>query len=313
MKVLIADDDPVSRRLLQATLSDSGYETVIAVDGAEALRELEQEASPRLVVLDWIMPHLDGVEICRAIRKRALEPYLYIILLTVKGEQQEIIEGLEAGADDYVTKPFDVLELKARLRAGRRILELQEQLIASRERLRFEATHDTQTGLLNHEAILETLRKEVLRACREGTSLGVIMVDIDHFKSVNDRYGHMAGDLVLREVSRRLQLSMRPYDSIGRYGGEEFLVVAPGCNLEKARLLAERLRTSIGSEPIQDSVVSISVTASLGVSTALNAKGADQVLRATDEALYTAKVQGRNRVVVKPDSDGVLVMNESNA
>jgi diguanylate cyclase (GGDEF)-like protein len=238
---------------------------------------------------------------------------LYIILLTVKGEQQEIIEGLEAGADDYVTKPFDVLELKARLRAGRRILELQEQLIASREQLRFEATHDTQTGLLNHEAILETLRREVLRACREGTSLGVIMVDLDHFKSVNDRYGHMAGDLVLREVSRRLQLSMRPYDSIGRYGGEEFVVVAPGCNLEKARLLAERLRTSIGSEPIQDSVVSISVTASLGVSTALNAKGADQVLRATDEALYTAKVQGRNRVVVKPDSDGVLVMNESNA
>jgi diguanylate cyclase (GGDEF)-like protein len=313
MKVLIVDDDPVSRRLLQVTLGNSGYETVMAVDGAEALHALEQQDCPRLVVLDWIMPHLDGVEVCRAVRKRAIEPYLYIILLTVKGQQKEIVEGLEAGADDYVTKPFDLLELKARLRAGRRILELQEQLIASREQLRFEATHDAQTGLLNQEAILETLRKEVLRAQRERTPLGVIMVDIDHFKSVNDRYGHMAGDLVLREVSRRLQLSMRPYDSIGRYGGEEFVVVAPGCNLEKARLLAERLRTSIGSEPIQDSVVSISVTASLGVSTALNAKGADQVLRATDEALYTAKVQGRNRVVVKPDSDGVLVMNESNA
>jgi diguanylate cyclase (GGDEF)-like protein len=313
MKVLIVDDDPVSRRLLQVTLGNSGYETVMAVDGAEALHALEQQDCPRLVVLDWIMPHLDGVEVCRAVRKRAIEPYLYIILLTVKGQQKEIVEGLEAGADDYVTKPFDLLELKARLRAGRRILELQEQLIASREQLRFEATHDAQTGLLNHVAILETLRKEVLRAQRERTPLGVIMVDIDHFKSVNDRYGHMAGDLVLREVSRRLQLSMRPYDSIGRYGGEEFVVVAPGCNLEKARLLAERLRTSIGSEPIQDSVVSISVTASLGVSTALNAKGADQVLRATDEALYTAKVQGRNRVVVKPDSDGVLVMNESNA
>jgi diguanylate cyclase (GGDEF)-like protein len=313
MKVLIADDDPVSRRLLQATLSDSGYETVIAVDGAEALRELEQEDSPRLVVLDWIMPHLDGVEVCRAIRKRAREPYLYIILLTVKGQQQEIIEGLEAGADDYLTKPFDVLELKARLRAGWRILGLQERLIASREPLRFEATHDTQTGLLNHEAILETLRKEVLRAGREGTPLGVIMVDLDHFKSLNDRHGHVAGDLVLREVSRRLQLSIRSYDSIGRYGGEEFLVVAPRCKLEKARLLAERLRASIGSEPIQDSAVSISVTASLGVSTALNAKGADQVLRATDEALYTAKIQGRNRVVAKPSSEGVLLMNESNA
>jgi diguanylate cyclase (GGDEF)-like protein len=179
--------------------------------------------------------------------------------------------------------------------------------------LRFEATHDTQTGLLNHEAILETLRKEVLRAGREGTPLGVIMVDLDHFKSLNDRHGHVAGDLVLREVSRRLQLSIRSYDSIGRYGGEEFLVVAPRCKLEKARLLAERLRASIGSEPIQDSAVSISVTASLGVSTALNAKGADQVLRATDEALYTAKIQGRNRVVAKPSSEGVLLMNESNA
>jgi two-component system cell cycle response regulator len=134
--------------------------------------QLEQEASPRLVVLDWIMPHLDGVEVCRAIRKRAIEPYLYIILLTVKGQQKEIVEGLEAGADDYVTKPFDVLELKARLRAGRRILELQEQLIASREQLRFEATHDTQTGLLNHEAILETLRREVLRAQPRGNISG---------------------------------------------------------------------------------------------------------------------------------------------
>jgi len=201
MKVLIVDDDPVSRRLLQVTLGNSGYETVMAVDGAEALHALEQQDCPRLVVLDWIMPHLDGVEVCRAVRKRAIEPYLYIILLTVKGQQKEIVEGLEAGADDYVTKPFDLLELKARLRAGRRILELQEQLIASREQLRFEATHDAQTGLLNHEAILETLRKEVLRAQRERTPLGVIMVDIDHFKSVNDRYGHMAGDLVLREVS----------------------------------------------------------------------------------------------------------------
>jgi diguanylate cyclase (GGDEF)-like protein len=313
MKVLIADDDSVSRRLLQATLTNSGYETVIAVDGAEALRELEQENSPRLVVLNWIMPHLDGVEVCRAVRQRALEPYLYIILLTVKGQQQEIIEGLEAAADDYLTKPFDVLELKARLLAGWRILGLQEQLIASREPWRFEATHDTQTGLLNHDAILETLRKEVLRAGREGTPLGVIMVDLDHFKSLNDRHGNVAGDLVLREVSRRLQLSIRSYDSIGRYGGEEFLVVAPRCNLEKARLLAERLRASIGSEPVQDSSVSISVTASLGVSTALNAKGADEVLRATDEALYTAKIQGRNRVVAKPSSEGVLLMNESNA
>jgi len=313
LKVLIADDDPVSRRLLQVTLSNSGYETLLASDGAEALRILEREDSPRLVVLDWIMPTLDGVDVCRALRKCALERYSYIILLTVKGNQKDIIEGLDAGADDYVTKPFDLIELKARLRAGRRILELQEQLIASREQLRFDATHDAQTGLLNHEAILEALQKEVLRTRREGTPLGVIMLDIDHFKSVNDRYGHMAGDLVLREVSRRLQLSMRPYDSIGRYGGDEFVVVAPGCNLEKARLLAERLCVSIGSKPIQELAVSIYVTVSLGVSTAVSAKSADQVMRATDEALYIAKTQGRNRVVVKAPSDEVLLMKESDA
>jgi two-component system cell cycle response regulator len=299
VRVLIADDDPVSRRLLQVTLGNSGYETVMATDGAEALHALEQKDCPRLVILDWIMPKLDGVEVCRAIRKRAPEPYLYVILLTVKGQQREIVEGLEAGADDYVTKPFDLLELKARLRAGRRILELQDQLIASREELRFEATHDAQTGLLNHGAILELLHKEVLRSQREGTPLGVIMLDLDHFKLVNDQYGHLVGDTVLREVSRRLQQSIRPYDSVGRYGGEEFVVVAPGCNLENAKSLAERLRASVSSEPIRDSAVSISVTASLGVSSALGAGGLDQVLRATDEALYTAKLEGRNRVVAK--------------
>ncbi len=306
MRVLIADDDPVSRRLLQVTLSNSGYETVMAVDGREALSILDQEDSPRLIVLDWIMPHLDGVEVCRAIRRRASEPYLYIILLTIKGQQREIIEGLEAGADDYVTKPFDLLELKARLRAGRRILELQEQLIASREQLRFEATHDAQTGLLNHATILETLRKEVQRAARERTPLSAIIVDLDHFKSVNDRYGHMAGDTVLREVARRLQASVRPYDSVGRHGGEEFIVITPGCSSEKATALAERLRHAVCCEPIQDPAGSISVTASLGVSSALEAKGAEQILRAADEALYKAKMLGRNTVVASLASKAAL-------
>jgi two-component system cell cycle response regulator len=297
VKVLIADDDPVSRRLLQVTLSNSGYETAIAVDGVEALRMLEEKDSPRLVILDWIMPNMDGVEVCRTIRRRTAEPYSYVILLTVKGQQREIVEGLESGADDYITKPFDLLELKARLRAGRRILELQDQLIASRDLLRFEASHDAQTGLLNHAAIMEVLHKEVLRAKRERTPLGVIMVDLDHFKAVNDRHGHLAGDTVLREVSTRLQNAMRPYDSVGRFGGEEFIVVAPGCDLAKVTTLAERLRQSICDRPVQESTNTISITASLGVSTAAEASGPDDVLRMTDEALYKAKLEGRNRVV----------------
>lgn len=306
MKVFVADDDPVSRRLLQVTLTNFGYDTVMAADGAEALRILEQKDSPRLAILDWIMPPMDGVEVCRAIRKRSAEAYLYVILLTVKGEQKEIVEGLDAGADDYVTKPFDLMELKARLRAGRRILELQEQLIASRDRLRFEATHDAQTGLLNHATILETIRVEVLRAQRERTPLGVIMVDLDHFKEVNDRHGHMAGDTVLQEVAKRMQSSMRPYDSVGRFGGEEFVIVAPGCNLERAAALAERLRQSIAGDPVQDAGGPIAITASLGVSSVLEASGADQILRATDEALYRAKVQGRNRVVAGHAANTVL-------
>jgi two-component system, cell cycle response regulator len=306
VRVLIADDDPVSRRLLQVTLGNSGYETVIAVDGREALSVLEEKDSPRLVILDWIMPQMDGVEVCRTIRRRTVEPYLYVILLTVKGQQREIVEGLEAGADDYITKPFDLLELKARLRAGRRILELQDQLIASRDLLRFEASHDAQTGLLNHAAIVETLRKEVLRAQRERTPLGVIMIDLDHFKSVNDRYGHLAGDTVLREVSTRLQKAMRPYDSVGRFGGEEFIVVAPGCTLAKATSLAERLRQSICGQPVQESANAIEITASLGVSAAAEADGPDQVLRATDEALYRAKIQGRNRVVASSAPNTLL-------
>lgn len=297
MRVLVADDDPVSRRLLQVTLTNAGFDTVLATDGGEALHILEQENSPRLVILDWIMPQLDGIDVCRAIRKNATERYFYIILLTVKGDQKEIVEGLEAGADDYVTKPFDLLELKARLRAGRRILELQQQLIESRDQLRFDATHDVQTGLLNHAAIVETLRMEVLRAKREGTPLACIMADIDHFKAVNDRYGHIGGDLVLREVARRLQASVRPYDSVGRYGGEEFVIVAPGCGLERAKVLAERLRESINSEPIGGAADSISVTASFGVSALPGFRTADEVLKAADEALYKAKGEGRDRVM----------------
>jgi PleD family two-component response regulator len=190
---------------LQITLTNFGYETVLAADGAEALERTQGNDSPHLLVLDWIMPKLDGVEVCRRIRKLSQEAYFYIILLTVKGRQNEIVEGLDSGADDYITKPVDLMELKARLRAGRRILELQQQLLSSRDRLRFEASHDAQTSLLNHGAILGVLGKEVLRSSRERTELGVIMIDLDHFKAVNDRYGHLAGDDVLREVATRLR------------------------------------------------------------------------------------------------------------
>jgi two-component system, cell cycle response regulator len=298
MKVLVADDDPVSRRLLQVCLTKAGYETIVSVDGAEALAIVNGTDCPRLMVLDWMMPHVDGVEICRAIRKLAQEPYIYVILLTARGRQEEIIEGLEAGADDYITKPFDLDELKARLRAGKRILDLQEQIVFAREQLRNQATHDSLTGLLNRPAILETLHREVRRSVREGTPVAVIMADLDHFKQINDTYGHAVGDDVLRESARRMLNAIRDYDSIGRYGGEEFLVIASGCGVQRATIQAERLCACVSAAPIDSAGHRIQMTLSVGVAACTDRKQSDDLLRIADEALYEAKNAGRNRVKV---------------
>jgi diguanylate cyclase (GGDEF)-like protein len=297
-EVLIADDDPVSRRLLQVSLNNAGYKVTTANNGDEALRILGAEECPRLAVLDWMMPSVDGVEVCRIVRQSAREPYVYIILLTAKGHQTEIIQGLESGADDYITKPFDLQELKARLRAGKRILKLQEQVVMAREQLRVQATFDSLTGLFNRMAVLEALDREVSRSNREKKPLAVIMADLDHFKEINDTYGHQTGDEVLVETARRMLGSLRAYDCVGRYGGEEFLVVAPGSDLSGAAELAERLRHSISSRPVCVGDIQIPVTLSLGMAISkLNLNQADQLLRQADEALYTAKRAGRNRVV----------------
>jgi two-component system, cell cycle response regulator len=301
VKVLIADDDPVSRRLLQLSLSPADYEVVIATDGAEALRKLQGKDCPRLAILDWMMPEVDGVEVCRAVRQRPGESYVYIILLTAKTHPTEIIEGLEAGADDYIIKPFDIHELKARLRAGRRILELQEQLVSAGERLRVQATHDSLTGLLNRMAILETLEKELARSARQKNPVAVIMADIDQFKVINDTYGHLVGDAVLQEVSARVLKTVRAYDAVGRYGGEEFLIVSPGCNLEEAPKQAERIRANICAQPICLPEGPVSVTMSFGVaitSTDILELEPSDLLRLADESLYAAKKGGRNKVEV---------------
>jgi two-component system, cell cycle response regulator len=298
MKVLVADDDPVSRRLLQIALSNSGYRVALASDGEEAIDALHGPDWPRVAILDWMMPRLDGVEVCRAIRKLPQEPYIYVILLTIKGQQEEIVQGLEAGANDYVTKPFDLQELQARVRAGKRILELQDQLALACEQLRFQTTHDFLTGCLSRSAVREALQKEVSRAVRRGTGPAVIMADLDHFKITNDTYGHDVGDAVLQETVRRMQSAIRSYDSIGRYGGEEFLVVAPGCNMEQAAALAERLRASVSVEPIRVGSNAIPTRISLGIAVqAGQTQDPDQLLREADESLYAAKKAGRDRVV----------------
>ena len=217
MQILIAEDDVITRRTLEALLVKWGYAVIVVRDGVEAWEILQGDAAPRLVILDWMMPGLDGVQICRQVRQRAAAPDVYMLSLTAKGNQEDTINGLEAGADDYLTKPFHGLELKARLRSGRRILELQQQLIAAREAFRLQATHDLLTGPWNHAAILDILQRELNRARRESNPPGVVMGDLDHFKRVNDTYGHLAGDAVLREVAKRLSASVRPYDSVARY------------------------------------------------------------------------------------------------
>jgi len=297
VKVLVAEDEPVSRLRLQAFLSKWGYSVLVASDGAEAVRLFERER-PRLVVLDRMMPHLDGLDVCRTIRQHGAEPYVYVILLTAQDNTREIVEGFQAGADDYITKPFEVQELEARVRTGARIAELQEQLIATRERLRIEATHDSLTGLLNRAAFFEGFQKEVVRAQRYKTPLALIMADLDHFKAINDQHGHPTGDLVLRETAHRLRSSIRASDVIGRYGGEEFVVVAPDCGLHDAQALAERFRATICGLPVEIGSEWILVTMSLGVAATCDMDEADRLLQVADEALYRAKHAGRNTVEV---------------
>ncbi|HYL34996.1 MAG TPA: diguanylate cyclase [Bryobacteraceae bacterium] len=298
MKILIADDSIVSRHLLEATLQKWGYDVVVACDGIEALELLDAEDAPALAILDWMMPGLTGPEVCRRIRQRSREPYTYILLLTSKSQKEDLIEGMEAGSDDYITKPFDQHELKVRLRAGRRLVDLQAELLAAREALREQATRDSLTHAWNRNSILEIMDRELARISRECTCLGVVMVDLDHFKDVNDHHGHLAGDAVLREAARRLQNSIRPYDSIGRYGGEEFLILLPGCDSASSLKQAERLRKQLAQHEMSLNEMSLRVTASFGVTTAGPGKDctAESLIRAADQALYLAKNLGRDRV-----------------
>src|SRR5580698_8820817 len=218
MRILIADDSIVSRHLLDATLRKWGYEVVVACDGLEALHALQGEDSPRIAILDWVMPGLTGPEVCKRVRENSRGSegaYTYLLLLTSKSQREDLIEGMESGADDYLTKPFDQHELKVRLRPGLRIIQLQQELITAREELREQATKDFLTRIWNRSSILDILQRELARGGREKRPDGVVLADLDHFKSVNDTYGHFAGDAVLREFARRMLTSIRAYDAIG--------------------------------------------------------------------------------------------------
>ena len=298
--VLIAEDDPLFRRILERWFQQWDYRVTAVENGLDAWEVLQREDAPQLAILDWMMPGMDGIELCRRIRSRDQSPYRYVLLLTAKDDKQDVITGLEAGADDYLTKPFDVDELRARVRAGKRILDLQAALIHAQDDLQSAALHDSLTGLWNRGAILDLLRREVCRRQRTGDALGVMMVDIDYFKKINDTHGHLIGDAVLQEVTRRLAVDVRPYDVVGRYGGEEFLIVFPGCNMPDLVVGAERLRHCIADQPIETSVGQIPVTLSLGLASVEQGEneilGCESFLQRADAALYVPKARGLNRV-----------------
>ena len=299
MQVLVVDDSAVYRKLIGDHLRSWDFGLMLAETGYEAWRVLQQPEAPKLVLLDWVLPDLDGIELCQRIRKASASgQYVYVILLTSKEGRQNMLDAMKAGADDYLVKPFDESELKARLLVGKRILDLQEELVAARESMRHAATHDSLTGLLNRGEILCKLERELERTRRERKPVAVILGDLDHFKKVNDTHGHPFGDEVLREIGRRLRSRLRIYDGVGRYGGEEFLLVLPGCNLRVAIERANKLREVIAATSIKSGEMETTINISMGVAVSedAGAKEAEALLNRADRALYAAKENGRNRV-----------------
>ena len=299
MKVLVAEDDELLRQMLRGGLARAGYQLVTASDGLAAWDMLQRE-HVRMVILDWMMPGLDGPGLIRRIRAAGWPGYTYIILVTARTDARDVVEGLNAGADDYLTKPFREEELLARMGVGRRILDLETRLSDSLAREAAIANLDSLTGLPNRRALYDRARSELSRATREKRSLGIIMMDLDHFKEVNDRFGHGVGDEALRCVASVLQKNVRDYDFVGRWGGEEFLAILPGASLSQACLVAERIRTSVENVRLGTrGVEGVALRASLGV--ACNVLGSvtrdlDELLEAADDVLYRAKEEGRNRV-----------------
>lgn len=302
MRILIAEDDPITRRMLQKALENWGHYVIPTCDGSEAW-SLYQEGAARFLITDWMMPGVDGPELCRRIRAAntgSSEP-VYIILLTSRGSVQDLAAGFQAGADDFIAKPFNPDELRARVQAGERIIALQSQLWAAREEMARLALTDPLTGILNRRALMDTLRRDEDRMRRENRAISVVMVDVDRFKEINDRYGHQTGDRVLQTVANCLMASVRGGDEVGRWGGEEFLLVLPGADIIQAAEVAERCRALLESHQVRNEESQLlSVRASFGVSSTEGADRTDimSLVQQADKAMYWAKESGRNRVKI---------------
>ena len=291
MRLLIADDDETNLAVLEATLLDFGHEVILARDGTEAWKRMRADDAPPLAILDWIMPGLAGTDICRKLRQECARPYPYLIMLTAKDDMDDLVECLDAGADDFLRKPFDPRELRARVTAGQRVLALQEEL-------RTRAMVDDLTGVLNRATILERLQRQIDRDARTGGVTSIVLIDLDNFKRINDSHGHPVGDEVLRHAVKTLTRTVRSCDELGRYGGEEFLAVLPGCHAPGALQVAERMRVNVSTRRCATTAGVVQVSASFGVASTAGRGYASpaELLGRADAALYRAKRAGRNRV-----------------
>lgn len=312
-RVIIADDDPVQRWLLRENLSQSGYDVIETADGQAAWDAL-QDDTVQVVVTNWMMPGTDGLDLIRQIRTARLERYIYVILLTARNTKLDVVDGLEAGADDYLIKPFDPNELLARVAISKRILQLEASLREARDHERTLARHDSLTGLFNRRAIYEHAEAELARADREDSPISLILLDIDYFKEVNDHHGHLIGDQTLYLIAATISRNKRPFDWFGRWGGEEFLMVLPNTNLQEACQVAERIRTSVSEVNLPlPGGRSFRRTISLGVTSApaTSLSSLDILLQQADSMLLLAKERGRNQISVYHDPSDLL-SNERN-
>jgi len=299
--ILLVEDNPVSRKLIEKTLLKAGHDVTTAANGRQALELFSENFFP-VVLTDWMMPEMDGLDLCRAVRARTVERYVYIIILTARDSKDDIVTGLKAGADDYLSKPISHSELIARLNTGIRILELEKSLKAANEEIRVLSITDPLTGCFNRGYMTDRLPEEIERSRRYDHSLVVILCDIDHFKQLNDNYGHQTGDRVLTAFTQQIREMIRSnIDWVIRYGGEEFLVVLPETDFEGGCRTAERLRHTVASMELKVEKHGIKLTASFGVTgfdteTPDDKISSEAMIALADKCLYQAKEEGRNRV-----------------
>jgi two-component system cell cycle response regulator len=307
-KVLLVDDDEVVLDHLARSIFAAGYRVLTAQDSKSALTLMRQEFAP-IVILDVNLPAMDGLALCRAIRRQKYPGYTYLMLHSVKDAEEDILAGLDAGADDYLSKRTSKSQLISRLRTAQRILSLEQSLKASLESREREARTDDLTGAYNRRYLLEKLGDELAAARRAQGELSVLVLDFDHFSEINDRYGHAAGDAALREAVRRIHKTLRRNcDWCARLGGDEFAVVLPQTNIPGARLMAERLRSVIEAAPVRTGTGIVRMTVSIGASALSALKDRDSATAAmlldrADQSLYKSKTAGRNRVTVPNTED----------